>query len=310
LELLSSSTLYNVPGVRTITQDTVQQDLTVTDDAGFRLSAPVQSSGDFHGDLSGGLDFKSYEITSGKTNYFNFAEITLNAAGVPNPPVYSTVASPVPLTHQQLEYLPLALAYNGTWHAPLASVVTFGLGVSGNAWYSGSRSNLQATVGSKEATGHWVTLNPSVSWRFPIHTNWLTTVRADGQWTSEPLLSVERFGEGGINSVRGYQEGQVFGDNGWHVSLEQQTPSHVVGTVYGKTLMTLRGTVYMDFANTYLLDPQGQRESTPLWGVGFGVVAAIGSHWESRFLCSLPLLGTATTSAFEPFFNFALTGQF
>ena len=220
-------------------------------------------------------------------------------------------------------------------------MASFGLGVSANAWYSAlttlsssanfSQTNSSGVVsnftrlkttsyhdlkslhqitGSKESTGHWVMLNPSFSHNFEFVTNWVTTVRADGQWTSEPLISNEQFGAGGVNSVRGYQEGEVFGDTGWHVSLEQQTPPHVVGTVYGNTPLTLRGTVYMDFARTYLLDPQGRPASTSLWGVGFGVVAAVGSHWEARFLCSLPLLGTETTSAFQPFFNFALTGQF
>jgi hypothetical protein len=58
------------------------------------------------------------------------------------------------------------------------------------------------------------------------------------------------------------------------------------------------------------MDPQGRPGSTALWGTGFGGVASIGPHWETRFLFSLPLLGTTTTTAYEPFFNFALTAQF
>jgi len=68
--------------------------------------------------------------------------------------------------------------------------------------------------------------------------------------------------------------------------------------------------VYMDYADTYLLNPQGRPASTALWGAGFGGVASLGSHWEARFLFSLPLLGTATTEAYAPFFNFSLMAQF
>ena len=50
------------------------------------------------------------EITSYKTNNFTFAEITVNAAGVPNPPVYSTVVSPVPVTDRSLDYAALVAA--------------------------------------------------------------------------------------------------------------------------------------------------------------------------------------------------------
>jgi hypothetical protein len=47
-----------------------------------------------------------------------------------------------------------------------------------------------------------------------------------------------------------------------------------------------------------------------LWGTGFGVAASVGPNWQARFLFSLPLLSTSTTTAKEPFFNFSLTAQF
>jgi hypothetical protein len=309
LENLSSSVLYDLPGVRVITQNNVQQDFTVNNDVGARLSAPLKASGNFHSDFSGGPDFKTYESSSHKTNIFSFAEYTLDQYGHPNPPTYSSVVSAVPATYQPLEYLPLSLAYNASWQFARGTLAA-GLGSSVNTWYSGPLKTLQAITSSKDSSGHWVTLTPSLSWQMPIHTNWLTTLRADGQWSSEPLISNEQFGAGGINSVRGYREGEVFGDTGWHVTLEQQTPTHVVGAIHGNTLLTLRGTVYMDYATVYLLDPQGRAANTSLWGAGFGGVAAIGSHWDARFLFTVPLLSTTTTVAYEPFFNFALTAQF
>ena len=309
LETVSSSLIYNVPGVRTITQNDVQQDLTVNNDLGARISSPVGAAGDFRSDLSGGLDFKTYQMTSYKTNAFQFTEITVNAQGHPNPPVYSTVVSPVPVTHRPLEYLPLSLNYSASWHIPW-STLTWGLGISGNPWYSGSLKNLRNITGSTKSSGHWVTLNPSFSWQIPIHTNWLTTLRADGQWASEPLISNEQFGAGGVNSVRGYHEGEVFGDSGWHVTLEEQTPPHMVGIIFGKTPLVIRGSVYMDYAQTYLLDPQGRPDGVALWGAGLGGVASIGSHLETRLLFSLPLSKTTITDAYRPFFNFALTAQF
>ena len=44
-----------------------------------------------------GLDYKTYNLLSTKTNNFQFTEITVNAmTGNPNPPVVSKVSSPVP----------------------------------------------------------------------------------------------------------------------------------------------------------------------------------------------------------------------
>ncbi len=175
----------------------------------------------------------------------------MNQFGKPNPPTYSSVVSPVPVTHLRVAYLPLSLAYNATWQLDQGTLAA-GLGSSINTWYSGPLKTLQAITGSAESSGHWVTLTPSLSWQMPIHTNWPATLRVDGQWASEPLISNEQYGAGGINSVRGYREGEVFGDTGWHVTLEQQTPVQVVGVVQGHTLLTLRGTVYMDYATVYL----------------------------------------------------------
>ena len=156
-----------------------------------------------------------------------------------------------------------------------------------------------------------MTVDPSLTWVFSTYTNWPMSIRANGQWASEPLLSNEQFGAGGVNSVRGYHEGEVFGDSGWHLSAEQQTPPHVVGMVYGNTPLTVRGSVYMDYARTFLIDPPpGASGDVSLWGTGFGWTAAVGSHWEARFLFSFPLLSAGTVQSGQPFFNFALTAQF
>jgi hemolysin activation/secretion protein len=153
-------------------------------------------------------------------------------------------------------------------------------------------------------------LTPGMT-RTIVINNWTTILRANGQWASEPLISNEQFGIGGVNSVRGYHEGEAFGDTGWFLSIEQQTPSHIVGTVYDGQALTIQGSVYMGGAEAYLLDPQpGQPGSTKLWGTGFGLMAGIGSHWQAQFLFSIPLISTADVPRYNPYFNFALTAQF
>jgi hypothetical protein len=302
-------TILDIPGVRQVFQQNFQEDLTVNETLGFRLSEPLPEIVGLRSTFSSGVDLKNYTLDVYKTNVFNFAEFTFDQFGNPLPPIISSVDSPVPETHQALQYLPVTLRYDGTWSDRLGPA-SMGLGLSANLWYSGSLANLQSITGSSQSTGHWVTLNPSLSQDFNIHSNWVLTARADGQWASEPLISNEQFGEGGVASVRGYQEGQVFGDTGWHVSLEQKTPGHVVGFINGKNPLTIRGSIYMDYAETFLLDPQGRPGRTPLWGTGFGTVISIGSGWDGRFLFSLPLLGNGTIEAYHPFFNFSLTGQF
>lgn len=309
LETLDNQLIYSVPGVREVTRQDVQQDLTVNEDVGFRMSQPLASSERFHSTLSGGLDFKTYSLTSNKTNNFSFTEITVNANGSLNPPIVSTVASPVPTTYAPLDYVPASLHYDASL-ADSRGTTFFGLGLAFNTWSSGSLSDLHRATGSTESSGRWVVLTPSLSRDFMVYTNWILTLRADGQWANEPLVSVERFGAGGVNSVRGYREGEVFGDTGWHVSLEQKTPPHVIGLAYSRTPLTVRGAVYMDYAETYLLDPNGAPGRVPLWGAGVGGIFTLGSHWEARLMFSVPFLSAGTTEALQPLFNFALSGQF
>jgi hemolysin activation/secretion protein len=324
VENLSSLSIINAPGVEQITEREIQQDITINEAVGFQLSKPLPEINSVRSILSGGLDFKKYSQTSSKDTIFTDAEFTYDENNKPLPPIISTIDSPL-TTYSTLDYLPLSLNYSANLNNFLGPA-TVGLGVSANLWYSSSSSSdngssnnppklnglaaLQSITGSAKSTGHWVILRPSYSQDIMIRTNWATTIRADGQWASEPVLSTEQFGAGGVNSVRGYHEGEVFGDNGWHLSLEQQTPPHIVGMVRDNTPLTIRGSVYMDYARVFLLDPQGRQASIPLWGTGFGAAASVGSHWQAQFLFSWPLLSTSTTPKYQPFFNFALTAQF
>jgi hemolysin activation/secretion protein len=330
LTTLSTQNLYSTNG-NSLDESIIHRDLTENNDIGFRLSIPLQTSTDFQSSLSAGLDYKTYKLASGETNVFFITSSEPDYLA--HPPttniVHSTDYSPVPFTVKQLDYLPLSLRYDASWRDSFGTA-TFGLGLNANLWYSSLYSttstdtngvahttylhgvqSLTNITGSTQSSGHWIVLNPTFSRTFMFYTNWITLIRADGQWASEPLISNEQFGAGGVNSVRGYREGEVFGDTGWHVSLEQQTPPHVVGYVSGNVPLTIRGSVYTDYAKTYLLDPpQGQLGTVELWGTGLGCVASIGSHWEARFLFSVPLLRTSTTAPYQPLFNFALTGQF
>jgi hemolysin activation/secretion protein len=332
LENLSTQTLTPPGAALAIMQHNVQQSITVNQDVGGRLSVPFVTPDNMLINLSGGLDFKTYEVGNYKTNIFTFIQQQVDSAGNPLPPLISTVASPVPATTQQIQYLPLSLRSDVN-ERDFAGSSTFGLGLSFNPWFTSQTyktststdtnhvttttttktygyESLQGITGSTESTGYWVVLSPSLTRTFMFYTNWVTTFRADGQWASQPLISNEQFGIGGVNSVRGYHEGEEFGDTGWHLSLEQSTPPHTVGTVFGHTPLTLRGSVYMDIATVYLLDPQGRSTSAELWGTGFGFAASVGSHWEARFLFSVPLIGTSYTTQDQPYFNFGLTAQF
>jgi hemolysin activation/secretion protein len=323
---LSSTNVTDVPGVLSINRVTVQQDVTVNNALGSRLSVPVREIAGIRSTVSGGLDYKQYSTTLSKTNNFATSVITIDPFGNPLPPENSLVSSAVPTTYRSLDYLPVTLRYDGSRPDKLGTAF-FGLGLSVNTWFSGSgpyggtnhadSSNtvhglaaLQGITSSTQSSGYWVTLTPSLSHDFMVWTNWTLSVRADGQWASEPLISNEQFGVGGVASVRGYHEGEIFGDNGWHVSVEQKTPPCLLGLAYPNHPLVVRGSVYMDYGEAYLIDPQGRDSGIRLWGTGFGGVMSLGATWEARFLFTEPLRNAGTVGAYHPFCNFSLSAQF
>lgn len=308
-----------------INREDVEHSPTINEDIAGRLDYPLATSGNLQSSFSGGLDFKIFDLTNYKTNIFTIIQTNIDANGNPVP-ITGVTPSIVPTTVNRIEYLPLSIHYTGTWRDSLG-ISTIGVGLGANLWCSSlyattSYSNNIATTtsvhgktaladitGSTLSSGYWLVLNPSYS-RTIVIQDWTTLVRMDGQWASEPLISPEQFGAGGVNSVRGYPEGDAFGDDGWHFSIEQQTPAHTVGMVYGTTPLTLRGSVYMDSANVYLIDPEGRPHVQSLWGAGLGFAADAGSHWQAQFLFSFPLISTPDTPAYQPRFDFSLTAQF
>ena len=308
-----------------ISQQDVETSPEVNQDIGTRMSLPLPATSDFQSTLSIGLDFKTYDISNYKTNVFTYTQTNFNTGGQPIlPPVVSVDYSAIPATVSSIEYLPVSLRYDGSLNTA-AGTTAFGLGLMFNPWFSsrttvgtgtnansfGGTASLVQITGSAQSTGYWVALTPSLSQTFVSSSLWTTTVRANGQWASQPLISPEQFGIGGVNSVRGYHEGEAFGDNGWFTSIEEQTPPHIVGTVYGGQPLTIQGSLYMGGAVAYLADSQpGQQANTKLWGTGFGVTAGVGSHWQAQFLFSIPLISTSDVQRYDPYFNFALTASF
>jgi hemolysin activation/secretion protein len=319
----SPQTLESIPGFIKITEQNAGQDITVNQDLGFRLSTPVGVEPDRQGAFSGGLDYKTYQLNSAKTNQFLFAITVFDQFGNQFQ-VNSTDLSPVPQANRFLGYLPISVRYDETWHYPWATM-SGGLGISGNLWYTSDTTvttsptnktsltglqSLQGVTGSAKSSGHWVTLQPTFSADIYEPKRWVLSLHANAQWANEPLVSTEQFGVGGINSVRGYHEGEVFGDRGWQATLEQKTPAHITGYAWGRTPLTIRGSVYVGYGQAYLIDPQGRRSPENLFGTGFGGAATLGDHWEAKFLWSFPLLNAGSTEAYQPRFDFGLSAQF
>jgi hemolysin activation/secretion protein len=301
--------LFDVPGVRQVTRSDAQQDITKNETLGIHLTQPLPELGAWQLSLSPGVDYKIYELASFKTNVFAFTDVRVDSSGHPTSTNTTEVPSAVPTTLRSLKYLPVSLHFDASKRDPFGTTA-FGIGVSVNAWHSGPLRAVENLSTNSHVSGHWVTVTPSLTRDFIIHTNWTLSLHAEGQWANETLISNEQMGFGGVSNVRGYQEGEVFGDTGWRINAELKSPGQVIGMVYRKQPLIVRGSIYSDFAQVFSLNQELHIPDASLWGVGFGGVMSVGSHWEARLLFSWPLMSTDVTRAGEPRFNFGINGQF
>ena len=93
----------------------------------------------------------------------------------------------------------------------------------------------------------------SLSREQSIYGDWSLLLRASGQAATGPLISNEQVPLGGINSVRGYFEGDEYGDSGWFGSVEARTPSFAtrVATIDNFVPAWVRGSVFLDGGNAF-----------------------------------------------------------
>jgi hemolysin activation/secretion protein len=306
----SPQTIYAGTNGSTIAQQTIHQDLTVNEALGFRLTQPLGELGGFRSRFQAGVDYKNYQEINFETNDFIFTQYGITTSGNPYKRVTVT-PSPVPTTIRSVAYLPVTLRWDAE-RADARGTTGFGVGYSPNLWYSNGRENLQAISGSTRSGGNWEILNGNVCREQALGEDWKLALRADGQWASEPLISNEQFGGGGIAGVRGYREGEVFGDSGWRVTSELKWPSYRIGYAGAGTSRPLivRASVFLDYADTYLLDPEGRKATVPLWGTGVAGVASLGAHFNGMLSLAWPLLSTPTTEANHLRVAFSLSAQF
>ncbi|HYR60070.1 MAG TPA: ShlB/FhaC/HecB family hemolysin secretion/activation protein, partial [Nitrospiraceae bacterium] len=98
----------------------------------------------------------------------------------------------------------------------------------------------------------------------------LLVVKGSGQITTGPVVVIEQMLLGGPDSVRGYQLGERFVDEGYTVSAETRIPffPSLVPTALNET----QGAIFIDYGAGRLRNPSpGEQRSTSMTGTGVGL---------------------------------------
>jgi len=320
-DVMMTNSTGGVYGPVTITTNSAGQNITLNESIGLKLSLPLPPMEDISSVLMLGADFKRYQQTSYNTNE-NYFILQYPDTSVPGG--IATSSTPVPQPQETrysgVDYFPVNAGISASRPDPWGSTAfnaqaNFNLVAINGYTQSGTnhtQGGLSEIAYTSKAGDNYLTLQTGVNREQRLYKDWTVLFRADGQWADTPLISNEQFGMGGVAGVRGYTDGENYGDTGWRVMFEPRTPMVNLGMVDGDIPFWVRASVFMDYGETYLLQKVSatSQDAAEFWGCGASLTANIGSHLDARLTVAWPLLSTALTPAGDFHFYFGVGAQF
>lgn len=326
----------------TINSADAGQNVSLNEQLGAKLAWPLPPLGRLSSTLTLGMDLKHFQQASYNSNDFTEVIVTTNN-GVPVP-ITDNFSVAQPNLRTEVYYLPINFGLNGSIPDPWGTTffnaqANFNLATFGGSaaqYQSGtnlsySRGGLAEVAGATNVDDGYITVQLGADRLQRLYKDWTVKIHADGQWANGRLFSNEQFGMGGVAGVRGYQDGQAYGDTGWRVSIEPQTPLMQIGMLDGDVPVWLRASVFMDYGQAILLDggyfsrvaylngpvlPHTSADPSVLdfWGTGWGFTVNIGSHLDGRFSMAFPLANPGVVKGWSPIEDlhlyFAVGAQF
>ncbi len=196
------------------------ENFTLNENLGTRLSLPLPALAGISSTLSLGLDFKRYRLVSYNTNNFPTTIVTTNQDGTPRF-INFTTSSGQPTQRALVDYLPFNAGLSGSIPDKLGTTF-FNANANFNVLSILSKdADFARASYTTKAHAQYVTLQMGADREQKIHGDWSVRLHADGQWADGPLFSNEQFALGGTAGVRGYTDGEAYGDSGWRVMMSR-----------------------------------------------------------------------------------------
>lgn len=147
--------------------------------------------------------------------------------------------------------------------------------------------------------------------------------KVQGQIADGPLVSSEQLSIGGLDTVRGYLESEVLGDNGVVGNLELRSPN--VGGMLQKQMKDETGQGpprfttfnewrffgFADAGTVNVLHPLPDQQSKfDVWSYGIGTRFKVFDYVSGMVTYSVPMISQTFTQARDPRVNFRIWGEF
>ena len=260
---------------------------------GIRTNFKLPTMGDY---------FQSFTLG---INYKDFTQDTNVAPQLP-----ASVLSQFPITHTI--YVPFTLDYSGTWIGK-NFLTDFDLSVVFNIRGIGSNS-FQFDLNRFGADRNFIYVRGDISHTQDLPHDMQLFAKVTGQVSDSPLINSEQLSVGGYDTVRGYLESEVLGDDGVIFNFEFRTPSLLAWLPKGNTSKPgneWRFYFFTDAAAVSIQDalPE-QTERFSLASFGGGTRMTLFNHLNGDIDLAIPLFDQSTTKAHNPFITFRVWADF
>lgn len=251
---------------------------------GLRNVIPLQGGANFYQNVTLGLDYKNFDEVLG-----------FGTGGGED------IVTPI-------SYLPLSLAYGAVQRDRSGGTdITLGLNLLPRGIVV-DREDFEDKRFKTRANYSYLTLTLNRTQH--LGAGWDALVRLEGQLSDQSLVSNEQYYAGGMNSVHGYKESEVGGDNALYARFDLATPD-LWDALSSWKLLDLKLHAYYDYAGLWLLDPLPLEDaSATLQGVGAGLTGALGRYLDFEVHWGMALEDTARTEADHQEIYFAIKGKF
>jgi hemolysin activation/secretion protein len=261
---------------------------------GTRAVVTLPAADSFFHTLSFGFDYKHYGQT-----------VQIGAAAFSTP----------------VTYYPVAANYSATWQheralTQLNSAVTFNIRGVG----SGFDEFDAKRYGANSSFFH---LNADLSHTQDLGAGYQLFAKMQGQVADGPLVSSEQFSLGGLDTVRGYLESEVLGDNGVAGTAEFRSPDIGAwlqgnvkdetgqGTPRYVTFNEWRTFAFGDIGYANIYQPLiGQQSNFNLASYGFGARFKTFNVFNGMVAVAMPVMRQTYTRANDPRVIFRVWGEF
>lgn len=211
-----------------------------------------------------------------------------------------------------IDYVPFTLGYSGTW---MGETQTLSLYLGYTMHFRGMGSGTDEWAMNRyNADGGFSILRMDIGYTAELAENLEGYLRLHGQLTDRPLVNSEQSAGGGLDSVRGYYEGEVVDDQSLMGTFELRTD-----ILNGLARELTDSSAY---ASTYLFADGGLfKRKDPLLGFGekssqylasFGVGARFGffEYLSGSINLGIPVIDGPSTRAWHPRATFVIRGDF